>query len=397
MTMLIMTLCSVGNLTRRKRTAVATVLDACPALRPGRVGDDPPRVPVVDTIAPHIAVPELPIWLTGAERRHEERATWFFDFNPEWVADEGPGGIKGIARSQSEITLVLGPNRVRDAGGLDRIVELFRELGDAFGAAFGCIFPEQYYGKLDAWYPDGWARPDPQVGLGTAYWAQYFGPAFVYRYPGLRELPRAASTSRGSVIYRATDTPEQTLHPGGGPLEGAWREPLIAVLGEGPFRFDSKSKASLPSSADHASYDPESEPAPSDLVDRLARTARERIAQRSDEYSRAHERRLRLERRREQPTITDFSHEWSTNVDSDQVLSLWKDLRSRLALGITGPYAGALAREIANAPRGDEGEVHLDSEYGAFLLAWWVEDEESLVLAARGPSEVIRKVEAALE
>ena len=76
---------------------------------------------------------------------------------------------------------------------------------------------------------------------------------------------------------------------------------------------------------------------------------------------------------------------------------LWKTLRACLAPDVTGLYAGALGREIANAPRGDAGESRLDSVHGAFVLSWWVDDEESLVVALHGPHSVIRRVEEALD
>lgn len=392
-----MNLYSVGNLTALKRAAVGEVFDAQPALRPARIGDDPPRTVVGDSIAPHLAAPDLPIWLIGAEKRKEEGATWFIDLNPEWTVVGGPGDTERVVRATSELTLIVGPERARAAGGPDGLAAFFTELGDAFGATYGCIFPEEYYDKLDAWYPDVGGRPDPCEGLGSVYWMQYFGPAFADRYPGLRDLPLARTTPRGATVYRATDRPEQTLRPEGGPLEGDWREPLVSVLGEEPFRFDLSVNAALPSVEEHAAQDPDSEPAPADLVERLAREARERAERRASEYTRAHERRIRLEHRRVPPTEVDTSQEWSTSFDSDQIPRFWKVLRACLAPDVTGPYAGALSREMTNAPRGDAGEVCLGSAHGAFVLSWWADDEESLIVAVHGPPAVIRRVERAVD
>lgn len=395
--MLVINLFNVGNLTVAKRTAVGKVFDAHPTLRPALIGDDPPRTGVGDSIVPHLAVPDLPIWLIGAQRQRDEEATWFIDLYPEWTVSEGPDGTDFVARSTSELTLIIGAERVRQAGGPDEVVAFFRELADAFGAIYGCIFPEEYYGKLDGWYPDNVARPDPREGLGSVYWMQYFGPAFADRYPGLRDLPLAMTTPRGATVYQATDRPEQTLQPDGGPLEGDWREPLVSVLGEGPFRFDLSENAALPSVEEHASHDPDSEPAPVDLVERLAREARERAVRRASEYTRAHERRVQLERRRVPPAEADTSQEWSTNFDSDQIPRFWKALRACLAPDVTGPYAGALSREMTNAPRGDVGEVCLGSAHGAFMLSWWADDEESLTVAVHGSLSLIQRLENVLD
>ena len=313
-------MCGIGNLTTRKRAAVGEVLDDYPALRPGRVGDDPPRTVVGDSIVPHLVLPDLPLSLIGAEGRREERATWFIDLNPEWVVSGDPEGVDHVTRAASEMTIVMGPERMRAVGGPDGLAEFFAKLSDAFGAAYGCIFPEQYYDKLDAWYPESVARPDPCEGLGSVYWMQYLGPAFADRYPGLRDLPVAITTAQGATVYRATDLPEQTLSPNGGPLDGDWRRPLVSVLGEEPFRFGVAARAALPSVEEHAVYDMESEPAPLDLVEQLAREARERAERRAGEYRRAHARRVELERRRVSPAISDASHEWSTNIVESRIV-----------------------------------------------------------------------------
>ncbi|WP_114854704.1 hypothetical protein [Brachybacterium sp. YJGR34] len=387
----------VGNLTVSKRTALGEVFDAHPVLRPARIGDDPPRTIVGDSIVSHLAAPKLPLWLIGAPNRQEEEATWFIDLSPEWQAVEGPGGAKQVVRATSRLALFVGPERARAAGGPDGLAGFFAELGDALGASYGCIFPEGFYDKLDAWYPDVQCRPDPREGLGSVYWLQYFGPAFADRYPGLRDLPLTMTTARGATVYRATDRPEHTLKPDGGPLEGDWREPLVSVLGEKPFHFDSSENAALPSDEEHASHDPNSESAPVDLLERLDREARERDERRAREYTRAHDRRLQLERRRVPPAEVDTSQEWSTNFDSDQIQRFWKALRSCLAPDITGPYAGALSREMANAPRESTGKVLLGSAHGAFVLSWWAEDEESLTVAVHGPRAVIRCFERAVD
>lgn len=394
--MMILSFQAVGNLTVQKRTDIGKVFDAHPALRPGRVGEDPPRTVVGESMVPHLTEPELPLDLIGAGKRREEDATWFIDLHPEWSVG-GEVGRERVYRPLSRLSMSIGPERVRAGGGPDGLATFFREMGDALGAAYGWSSPEQVYAKLDAWYPHDKARPDVLMGLGSVYWLQYFGPAFVDRLPGLRGLPGAFLTARGAVVHRATEPPEETLSLSGGPLDGAWRDPLVAVLTADAFRLDRRDNPALPGIEDHAARDPDSRPAPPDLLERLRREAQERSERRSREFTRARVRRVRLEARRSVAAPTRPAEEWSTNLDSSDVPKAWRTLRACLRPDVTGPYAGALGREIANAPHGEADEVVLGSPYGAFVLSWWVDDEESLVLSVLGPQAVIRRVDAALD
>lgn len=109
---------AVGTLTVQKRTAIGKVFDAHPAFRPGRVGEDPPRTVVGESMVPHLTEPELPLDLIGAEERREEDATWFIDLHPEWSVG-GEVGRERVYRPLSRLDMSIGPGRVRAGGGPD--------------------------------------------------------------------------------------------------------------------------------------------------------------------------------------------------------------------------------------------------------------------------------------
>ena len=128
---LVLDLFSFGNLTSAKRTALGEVFDAHPALRPARIGEDPPRTLVGDSFVPHLAAPDLPLWLIGAQASRAEVATWFFDFYPEWEVVSRLDGTERVMRSMSTLTIFVGPERIRSAGGSAGLGTFFAELGDA--------------------------------------------------------------------------------------------------------------------------------------------------------------------------------------------------------------------------------------------------------------------------
>ena len=387
----------VGNMSMRKRRAIAEVFDAHPALRPARVGSYPPRTVVGESLAPHLITGEDELSLVGGTGRRNDDATWFIDFYPEWVTGTRRDETEFVMRSASSIYLVVGPDRVEAAGGPAGIEAFVGALAEASAAAYACVFPEPLYSLLDGWYDEGHhGRPHLEWGLASVYWLQYFGPAFAALHPRLERLPRATVTARGAVLYRAAEHPEETLRPLTGPMDGAWRAPLVDALGEDAFRPNLDGSDSLPRLEQHAAHDPDATAAPVDLIERLAQEAEDRARHRHEEYTRAHLRRIRLEQRRPQPRVVDTSHEVSWNLDSQDVPSTWKRLRALLQPQVTGAYAGALSREMAHAPHDARGEVLMDSPRGAFALSWWVDDEESLILGVEGPGTVVHHVEEQL-
>lgn len=389
---LVLILLSVEHLTPERRAEIGTVFDAHPLLRPGKVGQDPPRTRVGSTLVPHLAEPDLPLFLFGGEgARTEESATWIFELEPAWIVVGGRGDAEEVVRPVSSLTIAIGPERAA-ALGAHGLEVFLGEIGDAIGAAYGCIFPEATYDQLNRWYSDGPARPDLSWGLGSVYWMQYLGPAFVERRPALAQLERSATTPRGAVIHRATEQPEHSLENSGSPLEGEWRAPLLSALGEDVILISLEERDTMPSLEHHASFDPGRVGPPEDLVRRTREDAERRRRRREAEYDRARTRRLRLEGRRTPPHVHGMA-EWSTNVDADEVPRFWRTLRESLAPEITSPYAGALGREIANTPTGAGDRVEVDSPHGPFAVAWWSDDEESLVLALEGPGDLVERWE----
>jgi len=389
---------SVHHQTRRRRGAIGAVIDRFPEFAPRRVGGDPPRQRVTDGMETLLASIEGDVDLDG-ERDRSDRSpvTWFIELAGEewWVG--GPDGEEEVLRAESTLSVIPTVPDSDSGDLLERLVQLMAELGDAMGASYGCACSEEQLMAQDRWHPDGPGRPSLTWGLCDIFWLQYFGPAFVARYPGLDDETIGWRTPRGAVIHRATEMPARRPAKAETHLGASWKQPLLSVLGPEPFRSRVETNAALPNVEEHLADDDERTPASPYLLAEaeqrradMARREEIRERERAEAYTRGRTRRLGLDSRRAVPVLSPGSREWSINVDADEVKGFWTRLRRTAEVAVSGPYAGALLREITNCPDGAGGSVILDSAAGPFELGWYADDVESLILSVHGTKKLTR-------
>lgn len=393
-----LTLLSMHHQTRRRRGEIGAVIDRFPQFAPDRVGGDPPRQRVTEGMETLLRSIEGPVDLIGArDRRHRPDAIWFLDLADEewWVG--GRDGEERVLRAQSTISMVSTVTEAASEDQLQPFVRLMAELGDAVGAAYGFACSEEQLIAQDRWHPDGPARPSLTWGLCDIFWLQYFGPAFVARYPALAHEEVGERTPRGAVIHRAADAPPRGPAPGERHLGASWKQSFLAVLGPEPFGSRVGTNPALPEDEEYIADDAERTPVSPSLLDDVQelraeaeRRAEIREQERAEAYRKGRIRRLSLDSRRPVPMLPSRPREWSTNVDADEVTGFWKRLRRDAEVVVSGPYSGALLREIANCPEGVGGSVTLDSAAGPFELAWYADDHESLILSVRGTERFVR-------
>lgn len=393
-TELLLTLHSVSSMTEERLGRIGDVFDSFPGFRPKLVGSDPPRIPVGDSLKQMLQSEPKPIqWTGGTRRSWADNTMWDFGLYETWDL-MGELGREEIVRGRQRIDISLPRSHVDSAGGLEELVRFAAELGDAMGACYGFGCTGQIYDRLDTWYDeDQWGRPDTTVGLGSVYWLQYLGPAFTERFPALLELEGSVLLPTGAVQYRASREPLDLIDIDMGPLGAPWKQELLGALGPEAFAFHTEGNPALPTEAEHIAHDPHAEPLPADLAESVRRAHREREGKRAADYEKASHRRRRLEDRRVHPELTGDEQEWSTSLDADQFPRWWRAARSALGIMVTGPYAGALAREIANGPAGSSGAVVLECRLGVFELSWWFDDAEDIDLTIIGPDRLVEIVD----
>lgn len=235
---------SFADVTHDRALAIARALDAHPHLRPLRVGGDPARIKVDPSMETLVANQGLPIdWLTV--RRNEPGGAFeggkinLREGRGVWFAEERPDGEMDFTLIGHELEQTWEADTLEaDPASVEQIAMLFEALVSATDAAWGCVLAE-------AW------RPRPfnttiTAALPGIFWMNYYGPAFVSRYPELPDHPRARLLATGGVLIRTTDEPwepDERSTP-------AWQADLRDLFGTRAFKWKRPNPA-LPTVEDH--------------------------------------------------------------------------------------------------------------------------------------------------
>jgi hypothetical protein len=342
-----------------------------------RVGGDPARIKVDGTLEQLIRSHGLPIdWLTVRTNTRKDG----FE-GGEIVLRPGRGGYVAWDDADGR-TFNLVPNKVDagflrswadgEAGRLDRIAALFARLSEAIDGCYG----------IATLLPRRRAMPPTDVGLGDVGWLNYFGPAFVQRFPRLAEdVTDSTHLPNGGVVIRIAPTPWE--------LDDAARRPVVEAIGEDAFvRSWGPGVArgiSVPSYEDHMRHSPGSMEMP------WVRGEIERDAARAE---RTRERRYARSRRKREAALVDRRDpgpaprdaEWSTSFDADDWRSFAPRLFRRLGGELAGPVAKPLIEEIASAPLNHEESVVLLSDLGAIEVHWFIDDIDTVDIYFFGPA-----------
>lgn len=288
--------------------------------------------------------------------------------------------------SESRLGIVLGEAIVESLG-IEQVRGLFVDMGTAFHCDYGVASSLEYWNGTSLWHPRDNGVPSPVYGLADVFWLQFFGPGFVTRWPALREAPGAMAVDGGGVVVRTSEYPTGAPHPGEAQFEAEWKRPLVKILGTDAYDIE-RARHVLPSARELQSHDPlrEPEPAVGAAAEWIAEgeAAEER---RAAEHVEAHRARLQLQRAAPSGGPGELHHEWSINVDSEDVGELLWRIVSALGGEASGEYEAALRQEVASAGHGVIDQALLGTASGDVLITWKVNSGE-VVLGVHADREI---------
>ena len=374
---------SVTDMTLERAAAVGRAYDEDPELRPVRVGGDPARIKVEGSLEELISRTGLPIsWLTQRVNTRQE-----FE-GGEIVLRPGRGGYMAWDEADGSRRFLLAPNKVDhgvlrswadgEPGRLDRVADLFTRLCEAIDACYGAA----------TLLPRKRALPPTDMGLGDIGWLNFFGPAFLERWPALRStgLP-TTNVANGGVVIRIAGEPWA--------LDDAARQPVIDAVG-----WDALLRSwgpgtprgiHVPSYEDHMRHSPGTMEMPW-IKGEAERAAAKAERTQEHRYARARKRRLKAaEGRAELPPVPRDA-EWSTSFDADDWRSFGKRLFRRLGGELAGPIGRALPEEIASAPINLEESIVLATDIGPVEVRWFIDDLDTVDIYFFGSAELIAVV-----
>ena len=376
---------SVADMDLERAAAVGRAYDADPELRPLRVGGDPARVRVEGSLEELIRRTGLPIdWLTV---RTNSRRDGFE--GGEIVLRTGRGGFIGWPQDDGGYRYHLTPHKVTagylrtwtDAGPgrLDRVASLFARLCEAIDACYG----------IATVLPRSRSLPPSDVGLGQVGWLNYFGPAFLERWPGLAVTgAHTEAVANGGVTIRIAPDPWH--------LKDVHRQPVMSVLGEDAFERNYGPNTArgirVPSYEDHMRYAPGTEEMPwvaweRDHSEAKVRRSRER------RHANARKRRLAAQEAIDPMTVAKDA-EWSASFDADDWRSFGRRLFRGLGGDLHGPFGKALLEEIASAPVQSEESVDVATRTGPVEVRWFIDDIDTVDIYVLGPKGLPALVDA---
>ncbi|MBO9554895.1 hypothetical protein [Cellulomonas sp.] len=368
---LLLAITSFADMTPDRASAVGRAFDAHPLLRPVKVGGDPARIRVDDSMERTLHEHGLPVeWLTvrrdGRWPDFEGGRITLLPGRGSWSGSQEDGrweySLDGHEVSQHWLSGTLAaPGALAEAAGL------LEDLVVAMDAAYGYVTP---FARL----PRG-----PIVNqLPGVFWLNYFGPAFLAGRPGLRDVRGARELATGGVLVRTADGPSPVADGSSDP-----RAELRELFGPDAFEFR-RPQPALPTAEDHVAVSPGTQEMPwepwlrdkrvEDLAKRHA-AARRRLA-------------TALERRPVAVVVPDDALEWSTSFD----LPDWDRFAAHLARALRGDLSGAIGKAlvtvVATAPLDEQDHVVLETRMGAVRLCWFVGDPDTVDVHVHGSAQV---------
>lgn len=371
---------SVADMDLERAAAVGRAFDADPELRPVRVGGDPARIKVEDSLEGLIRRTGLPIdWLTVRTNSRREG----FE-GGEIVLRHGRGGFTtGWPDEDGTTRYLLIPHRVTadflrgwiDAGDdrLDRVAALFGRLCDALDACYG----------IGTLLPRRRGLPPSDVELGDVGWLNFFGPAFVERWPLLADPPLAGRRAdNGGVIIRIADSPWS--------IDAQAKQPVMDAIGheafeEGPRPIRERGVL-VPSYEDHMRFSPGTDEMPWVPWLRDRDQARDE-ASRKRRHASARKRRLAAAPDDQRPAVTREA-EWSTSLDVDDWRAFGAALFRELGGELRGPLGKAIVDEAASAPHNHEESIAVSTDVGPVEVRWFIGDIDSVDIFLFGASRL---------
>jgi hypothetical protein len=370
---------SVADMDLDRAAAVGRAFDADPELLPVRVGGDPARIKVEGSLEELIRRTALPIsWLTQRVNTRQE-----FE-GGEIVLRPGRGGYIGWPEPDGTRTFQLVPNKVTvdflrswlDAGAdhLDRVAALFGRLSEAIDGCYG----------IATLLPRRRRIPPVDVGLGDVGWLNYFGPAFVERFPRLADtIAQTTRLANGGLVIRIAATPWE--------VDDDARRPVVEAIGDDAFITawgpEVQRGIHVPSYEDHMRHSPGTTEMPW-VRGEIERAAAKSERTRERRYARVRRQREAAVAERRDPGEVPHENEWSTSFDADDWRSFGRRLFRRLGGELAGPLGKALLEEIASAPLNLEESVAVTTDIGLIEVRWFIDDVDTVDIYLFGPPEL---------
>jgi hypothetical protein len=349
------------------------------------VGGDPARIKVEGSMEELIRRTGLPIsWLT-------QRVNTRYEFEGgEIVLRPGRGGYIVWPEDDGTRTFQLVPNKVTvdflrswldaDADHLDRVAALFGRLCEAIDGCYG----------IATLLPRRRRIPPVDVGLGDVGWLNYFGPAFVERFPRLADtVAQTTRLANGGLVIRVAATPWE--------IDDDARRPVVDAVGDnalvtawGP---EVQRGIHVPSYEDHMRHSPGTMEMPW-VRGEAERAAAQSERTRERRYARVRRQREAAMAERRDPGDVPRENEWSTSLDADDWRSFGRRLFRRLGGELAGPLGKALLEEIASAPLNLEESVAVTTDIGLIEVRWFIDDIDTVDIYLFGPPELPAVIDA---
>jgi hypothetical protein len=370
---------SVADMDLERAAAVGLAYDADPELRPLRVGGDPARAKVEGSLEELVRRTGLPIdWLTVRVNTRQDFEGGEIELRP------GRGGYVAWANTDGTKTFLLVPHKVAhgvlqswvDAGPdhPDRIARLFLRLCEAMDASYGVATLLTRMRNV----------PPIDVGIGEIGWLNFFGPAFVERFPSLLSIGLDTSrVANGGVVIRIADSPWD--------VDDGKRQAVIDAIGPAGFIRSwgpgTERGVAVPSYEDHMRHSPGTMEMPW-VRGEIERDAARAERRRERRYARARRQREAAMTDRRDPGTVARENEWSTSFDADDWRAFGRRLFRRLGGELGGPVGKALLEEIASAPLNLEESVAVATEIGQVEVRWFIDDIDTVDIYFFGPVEL---------
>jgi hypothetical protein len=372
---------SYADMDDERARAVGRAFDSRPLLRPLKVGRDPARIKVGNSLEARIAERGLPLeWLTvrrsGRWPDFEGGEMNLMPGRGGWTGtptDDGGWGylLTGHSVLQHWLRATMAePEAVTQAAGL------FEDLAVAMEAAYGYVVAE-------ARRPGGVSSHATRQ-LPGVFWLNYFGPAFLERHPRLAAATGARMLPSGGVLVRTTDLPWQ-------PIVDAvpeWQHELRAILGEVAFQVHHPNPG-LPTVEQHLAAAPGASEMPWEEWQR-----RKASDQRAKRYAAARRRLATGLQERPEPVLPGDAIEWSTSIDLPDWPDFVKHVTRRLGGELRSAVGKAALAVVATAPLDEEDGVVLTTARGVVRLSWFVDDADNVDIYLRGSPEAVAACDA---
>ncbi len=263
-------LSSVAEMTLERAVKVGEAFDRYPDLRPLKVGGDPARIRVGDSMTDVIRRAGLPIdWGTVRDKGRRpdlkdyetgeiylHAVPWYLEASEGFESEDSIDG-EWVGPATHKVSGSFNAATMNDPDRVEQVLGLFTDLAVTLDVMYGLLSGPS--SPLASGAPLA-------VQLPGIYWVQVFGPAFVQRWPDLSDVDGARTLESGAVLIQTTPTPWGQTRPGPGRLDAPWMQPILDVLGTDPFTqpygFVSDGRA-VPSEKDHVAAAPRNTPKPS--------------------------------------------------------------------------------------------------------------------------------------